>query len=74
MLEQEQLIGNAVGLALLDELLLKLQRFVVRDQPEPPDFEESHRPYPTSSSNFSSRSLTKVRKRPASAPSISRWS
>ncbi len=32
MLEQKELIGNPVGLAVFDELLLKLERLAVLDQ------------------------------------------
>ena len=89
MLEQEQLIGNAIGLARLDELLLEFQRIGVLDRSETPDLyhtpshvshsstfrdgtgtrrvDQSH-----ASSNPSSRSLTKARNLPASAPSMSR--
>ena len=39
MLEQQQRVGNAIGLALLDELALQLQPLRVRDEAEPPHFE-----------------------------------
>ena len=39
VLEQEQLIGNPVGLPILDELLLEFQRLGVSDDPEPTNFD-----------------------------------
>ena len=37
--EEQQEIGNAIGAALFDERALQRERLVVRDQPEPADFE-----------------------------------
>ena len=76
MLEQEQLIGDAAGLALLDERRLQRERLGVGDEAEAPDLESSIaasvRAMPPS--KCSSRSFMSARNRPASAPSISRWS
>ena len=66
MLEEQQLIGNQPRLAFVDELLLKVEPFLIPERSEPP--------YIHPSSNFSSRSLMNERNRPASAPSINRWS
>ncbi len=66
MLEEQQLIGNQPSLAVVDELLLKVEPFLIPERSEPP--------YIHPSSNFSSRSLMNERNRPASAPSINRWS
>ena len=78
MLEEEELIGNPVGLAVLDELLLQLERLAVLDDAEPANFQiarsDTVRAQSHASSKPSSRSLTKARNRPASAPSMSRWS
>jgi hypothetical protein len=68
MLQQQQLIGDLAGLALLDELLLKRQPVGVGNDAETPDLESYIHP----SSNPSSRSFMKDRNRPASAPSIRR--
>jgi hypothetical protein len=73
VLEQQELIGDAPRLALLYELLLQREALRVRDEPEMPDFELPHA-YIHDSSKACSRSLTKERIRPASAPSMSRWS
>ena len=43
VLEQEELIGNPVGLPFLDELLLEFQRLGVSDDPEPTNFDGSRR-------------------------------
>jgi hypothetical protein len=69
MLEEQQLIGDRTGPARVDELLLERERLGVADEPQPSDLE---RPQSQPSSNPSSRSLTNVRKRPASAPSTRR--
>jgi hypothetical protein len=37
--EQEQLIGNASGLALLDKSGLKIERCLIPDRPEPADLD-----------------------------------
>ena len=39
VLEQEELIGNPVGLPFLDELLLEFQRLGVSDDPKPTNFD-----------------------------------
>ena len=79
MLEEQELIGNPVGLARRDQLLLERETLGIWDDAEPADMEgNSHLlgrgqgDSPPYSSNFSSRSLTNERNRPASAPSISR--
>ena len=39
MLEEQQLIGDQPALALLDEVLLQIQRGLVVDEPEAPNLE-----------------------------------
>ena len=39
--EQEELVGNPVGLPFLDELLLEFQRLGVFDEPEPTNLDGS---------------------------------
>ena len=41
MLEEKELIGNPVGLALFDQLLLKLERLAVLDHAEAADFQHA---------------------------------
>src|SRR5436190_14827872 len=66
VLEEQQRVGDLSALALLDERLLQREAVLVADQAETL--------YIQLSSKFSNRSLRYVRKRPASAPSIRRWS
>src|SRR5262245_26306559 len=70
VLEQEQLVANHAVLALRDERRLEIQRGLVVDRTQAADFER----HIQASSKVSSRSLMKARNRPASAPSMSRWS
>ena len=69
MLQQEQLIGNPIGLAIVDEALLQVECVRVADEAESTYFERSQS-HP--SSNASSRSFTNARNLPASAPSMRR--
>ena len=76
MLEEEQLIRDAAGFPLLDQPLLQRERVLVADDAEAADLDlataglrQIH-----ASSNFSSRSFMYDKNRPASAPSIRRWS
>ena len=39
MLEEQELIGNPVGLPILDEPLLEFQRLGVSDDPKPTNFD-----------------------------------
>src|SRR5689334_6577947 len=83
MLEKEKLVGDLGGLSMFNQALLKVERVVIRDGSEPVDFQISRhrftrfmgpqaRSHIHASSKFSSRSFTKARKRPASAPSTRR--
>ena len=76
MLQQEQLVGDSSGLACFDEGVLQRERLGVADHAEAADLDLAPvglaQIHP--SSNVSSRSLRQARKRPPSAPSISRWS
>ena len=80
MLQEQQLIANRAGFSLLDELPLQLERVGVGDEAQAPDVRwrsgagvaDTAQAQP--SSKFSSRSLKKLRNRPASAPSTRRWS
>ncbi len=43
VLEEKQRVGNALGLAILDQNTLQLERVRVRHDTEPSDLERSHR-------------------------------
>ncbi len=45
MLQQQQRIGNAIGLALLDQPALQLEAVRVRHEPEPPDLQGFHKAF-----------------------------
>ena len=66
MLQEQQLIGDPAGLAILDQRLLQRQRLAVADDAEAPDLDVAAR-RPSSEPclvEFSRRSFMKARNRP----------
>ena len=71
VLEEQERVVDAAGSTVLDERLLERQAGFVVDEAEPSDVDLGQT---EPSSKSWSRSFSAWRNRPASAPSISRWS
>ena len=73
MLQKEQRVGNAIGLALFDQPALQLEPVRVGDEAEPPHLERLSR-HTCAGSKFSMPFLTSAMNWSATAPSTRRWS
>jgi hypothetical protein len=81
MLEKQQRVANRTAAPFFDKPCLQLQARAVLDEPQTPNVEAARRRgdrrvrcYTHDSSKFCRRSFSACRNRPASAPSIRRWS